>query len=163
MSSTSRNTDFRVVLNDEKVEGFAKFDISPKQTLIDLTATHSAGKSRLYYKLNKKSDRQATCKQTARMLQFVSCFSLIVITHKILFSAEGQVMWTTYGGGQLDFSSNVDIESYDNFHVLVKANSEKLELNKLKLEVGNKAVKSGAAKKINFVAQTADKKGFSGR
>lgn len=79
------------------------------------------------------------------------------------FSAEGQVAWTTNGGGQCDFSTNVDIESYDNFHILAKVNSEKLEINKLKIEIGNRATKSGTGKKINFVAQTADKKGFSGR
>ncbi|KAK6621829.1 hypothetical protein RUM44_001636 [Polyplax serrata] len=136
LSSTARNTDFTVVLNGEKVEGFAKVDLAPKQSLVDLTATSSVGKSRFYYKLNKKSDRQAT--------------------------SEGQVAWTTNGGGQCDFSTNVDIESYDNFHILAKVNSEKLEINKLKIEIGNRATKSGTGKKINFVAQTADKKGFSG-
>lgn len=45
----------------------------------------------------------------------------------------------------------------------MKVNSEKLKINKLKLEAGNRAAKSGTAKKINFAAQTADKKGFSGR
>lgn len=64
LSSTARNTDFTVVLNGEKVEGFAKVDLAPKQSLVDLTATSSVGKSRFYYKLNKKSDRQATCEDT---------------------------------------------------------------------------------------------------
>lgn len=76
---------------------------------------------------------------------------------------EAQFVWTLNGGGQLDLSSNVDIESHDNFHVLIKVNSEKLKINKLKLEVGNRATKSGTGKKINFAAQTADKKGFAGR
>ena len=67
------------------------------------------------------------------------------------------------GGGHVDFNTKVDLESLDNFMVTIYVNSAKYDLNKLKLELGNRLTKSGAAKRINFAAQTADKKGFSGR
>lgn len=72
-------------------------------------------------------------------------------------------MWTRNGGGQLEFSSKSDLESFENFYIFSKVHSEKLNINNFKFEVANKPSKSGAAKKINILAQTADNPGISGR
>lgn len=87
------------------------------------------------------------------------------MTQLLFFSeiAEGQIIWARNGGGQVDFNSKIDLESLDNFIINAFVNSEKLNINKLKLELGNRLSKGGAAKRINFSAQTADKKGVSGR
>lgn len=135
-SDVSRTTDVKLVLNGQKIDGYAKIDLTLNHPVIDVTVNHPSGKSRFYYKLDRKSERQA--------------------------ESEGQIIWARNGGGQVDFNSKIDLESLDNFIINAFVNSEKLNINKLKLELGNRLSKGGAAKRINFSAQTADKKGVSG-
>ncbi|KAL0277818.1 UNVERIFIED_CONTAM: hypothetical protein PYX00_004970 [Menopon gallinae] len=136
LSSLSRHTDISLTVNDKVMDGFVKYDFSQHHPMIDVSFTHSGGKSRFFYKLEKTGNRQAT--------------------------SEGLVMWTRNGGGQLEFSSKSDLESFENFYILLKVHSEKLNINNLKFEVANKPSKSGAGKKISILAQTADKPGISG-
>lgn len=61
----------------------------------------------------------------------------------------------------LEASGDADLESVDDFHIKLAINSEKLKLDKVKIEVFNKSNKGG--KKIQFEAKSGSKNLLSGR
>lgn len=62
ISTVSRNTDLKLTLNGQKIDGYANIDLTPNHPVIDVVLNQPDGKSRFYYKLDRKSDRQADCK-----------------------------------------------------------------------------------------------------
>lgn len=75
-SDVSRTTDVKLVLNGQKIDGYAKIDLTLNHPVIDVTVNHPSGKSRFYYKLDRKSERQAECKY----------FELEIENHCFIFS-----------------------------------------------------------------------------
>jgi len=136
VSSTSGNADLKLAVNENKAEINSKYDFSPNKFLLDATAIINGAKYRNLYKVDKKSNRH--------------------------YIADGQLVWANNGGGVYDWSVNTDLETLENFQVIVKLNSEKLNLNRLKIELGNRPSKDGQAKKVNFSAQDKTGKLLSG-
>lgn len=73
----------------------------------------------------------------------------------------GEVKIDSINDFSLDASGEATLESVDNFHILINVHSDKLKLEKIKLEAFNKPAKGG--KRIQFSAKSGDKNLLSGR
>lgn len=73
---------------------------------------------------------------------------------------KGQVKIENIQDFNLEASADADLESVDSFHITMHINSEKLKMDKIKLEVFNKPNKNG--KKIQFEAKSGSKNLLSG-
>ncbi|GLV37036.1 apolipophorin [Carabus blaptoides fortunei] len=123
-----------ILTADEKRYGLAnELIISEISPSLDVNIKYPDGKnSRIYAKINKKGAQEYS----------------------------GEVKIDSINDFSLDASGEANLESIDNFHILINVHSEKLKLEKIRLEALNKPAKGG--KRIQFSAKSGDKNLLSG-
>lgn len=104
----TRETVVNALAKDKKLAYHSHYSMSRTQPFVDLNLELPQGKSRVYVKLDKKSDHNAL--------------------------VESQLVWFADGGGTLDASGEVNFNSVKDFLVKANIDSAKLNWNKIEFE-----------------------------